>query len=108
MNIDNGIKTEAREAIVKGFFATLNQTLQSTIESQSKVALNEKQKSVLEATIKDIESIVSNRDKTEEKKREEISQRIEQMKQGMNVQLSDNLRQWIYGGIDAAAKLLRH
>ena len=43
LNIDNGIKTEAREAIVKGYFATLNQTLQSTIESQSKVTLNEKQ-----------------------------------------------------------------
>ena len=53
LNIDNGIKTEAREAIVEGYFATLNQTLQSTIESQSKVTLNEKQRSVLEATIKD-------------------------------------------------------
>ena len=60
---------QARKAIVEGYFATLNQTLQSTIESQSKVTLNEKQKSVLEETIKGIESIVSNRDKTEEKKR---------------------------------------
>lgn len=108
LNIENGIKTEAREAIVAGFFATLNQTLQSTIESQSKVALNEKQKNVLEATIRDLESVISNRDMTEEKKRQEINQRIEQMKQGMNVQISDNLRQWIYGGIEAAAKLLKH
>ena len=73
LNIDNEIKTEAKEAIVAGYFAALNQTLQSTIESQSKVTLNEKQKSVLEATIKDIESVVSNRDMTEEKKRQEIS-----------------------------------
>ena len=77
LNIDNKIKTEAKEAIVAGYFAALNQTLQSTIESQSKVTLNERQKSVLDETIKDIKSIVSNRDMTEEKKRQEISQRIE-------------------------------
>lgn len=106
LKIDNEIKTEAKDAIVAGYIASLNATLQSTIESQSKVTLNEEQKKVLEATVKDIESTVLNRNMTEEKRREEIDQKIEKMKRDMDIQISDNLREWIYGGINAAAKLL--
>lgn len=106
LKIDNHIKEEAADNIIKGYWMNLQTQWQQVIESQSKVKLNEEQKNVLEATVRDIESTINNRDLTEEQRRKEIDKHIEQMSQTIEYMKQDNLRKWIYGGIDSAVDVV--
>lgn len=106
LNIDNEIKNDAREAIIGNYFADLKTKAQSIIESQAKVQLNKQQIKLLKENIKDIQSIVTNRDMTEEKRRKAIDTEIDYMLYKMNLENQQNIRQWIYEGIDAVSKLM--
>lgn len=106
LNIDNEIKNDAREAIIGNYFADLKTKAQSIIESQAKVQLNKQQIKLLKENIRDIQSIVTNRDMTEEKRRKAIDTEIDYMLYKMNLENQQNIRQWIYEGIDAVSKLM--
>lgn len=106
MNIDNEIKNDAREAIIGNYFADLRTKAQSIIESKAKVRLNEQQIELFRKNIKDIQSIITNRDMTEEKKRRAIDTEIDYTMYKMGLEDQQNIRQWIYEGIDAVSKLM--
>lgn len=106
MNIDNGIKNDAREAIIGNYFADLKTKAQSVIESQTKVQLNKQQIEVFKKNMEDIQSIITNRDMTEEKRRYAIDTEINYTLYRMGLEDQQNIRQWIYEGIDAVSKLL--
>ena len=106
MNIDNGIKNDAREAIIGNYFANLKTKAQSVIESQAKVQLNKKQIEVFEKNMEDIQSIITNRDMTEEKRRKAIDTEIDYTLYKMGLEGQQNVRQWIYEGINAVSKLM--
>ena len=77
LNIDNGIKNEAREAIIKNYFADLETKAQSIIESKAKVQLSKQQIELFKNNIKDIQSVITNRDMTEEQRRRAINTEID-------------------------------
>lgn len=106
MNIDNEIKNDAREAIIGNYFADLKTKAQSIIESQAKVRLNKQQIELFRKNIKDIQSIITNRDMTEEKRRRAIDTEIDYTLYKMGLEDQQNIRQWIYEGIDAVSKLM--
>ena len=76
MNIENGIKNDAREAIIGNYFADLKTKAQNVIESKTKVQLNKQQIEVLKKNMEDIQSIITNRDMTEEKRRKAIDTEV--------------------------------
>ena len=106
MNIDNGIKNDAREAIIGNYFADLKVKGQQIIESKSKVKLNERQMNVFNETIKDIQSMITNRDMTEEARRKSIDTEVNYMLYKMGLEGQQNVREWIYEGINAVSKLM--
>lgn len=106
MNIDNGIKNDAREAIIGNYFADLKTKAQSVIESQTKVQLNKQQIEVFKKNMEDIQSIITNRDMTEEKRRKAIDTEIDYTLYKMGLEGQQNVRQWIYEGINAVSKLM--
>ena len=106
MGFDNEIKNRAKEAIIGNYFADLKVKGQQIIESRSKVKLNEKQLNVFDVTMSDIKSTITNRDMTEETKRKSIDTEINYMLYKMDLQDQENIRKWIYEGIDAISKLM--
>ena len=106
MNIDNGIKNDAREAIIGNYFADLKTKAQKVIESQAKVQLSKQQMEVFKKNIEDIQSIITNRDMTEEKRRKAIDTEIDYTLYKMGLEGQQNVRQWIYEGINAVSKLM--
>lgn len=106
MGIDNEIKNKSKEAIIANYFADLKVKAQQVIESNSKVRLNEKQLKVFDETINDIKSTVTNRDLTEEAKRKSIDTEINYMLFKMGLEGQQNVREWIYEGINAVSKLM--
>lgn len=106
MGFDNEIKNKSKEAIIKNYFADLKVKAQQIIESQSKVNLNERQLDVFDATMDDIKSTITNRDMTEEAKRKSIDTEVKYMLYKMNLEGQQNIREWIYEGINAASKLM--
>ena len=106
MNIDNGIKNDAREAIIGNYFADLKTKAQSVIESQAKIQLNKQQIEVFKKNMEDIQSIITNRDMTEEKRRKAIDTEIDYTLYKMGLEGQQNIRQWIYEGINAVSKLM--
>lgn len=106
LKIENHIKEEAAENIIKGYWMNLQTQWQQVIESRSRVKLNEEQRNVLEATVRDIESTINNRNLTEEQRRKEIDKHIDQMSESIEYMKQDNMRKWIYGGIDSAVDVV--
>lgn len=106
MGLDNEIKNKSKEAIIGNYFADLKVKGQQIIESNSKVKLNERQLNVLEETIKDIKSTVTNRDMTEEARRKSIDTEVNYMLYKMGLEGQQNVREWIYEGINAVSKLM--
>lgn len=106
MGFDNEIKNKSKEAIIGNYFADLKVKGQQIIESNSKVKLNEKQLNVLDVTMSDIKSAITNRDMTEETRRNAINTEINYMLYKMDIGDQENIREWIYGGIDAVSKLM--
>lgn len=106
MGFDNEIKNKSKEAIIGNYFADLKVKGQQIIESNSKVKLNERQLNVLDETINDIKSTVTNRDMTEEARRKSIDTEVNYMLYKMNLEGQQNVREWIYEGINAVSKLM--
>lgn len=106
MGFDNEIKNRSKEAIIGNYFADLKVKAQQVIESQSKVNLNERQLNVFDATIDDIKSVITNRDMTEEARRKSIDTEINYMLYKMGLEGQQNIREWIYEGINAVSKLM--
>lgn len=106
MGFDNEIKNRSKEAIIGNYFADLRVKGQQIIESNSKVKLNEKQLNVLDETINDIKSTVTNRDLTEEARRKSIDTEVNYMLYKMGLEGQQNIREWIYEGINAISKLM--
>lgn len=106
MGFDNEIKNKSKEAIIGNYFADLKVKGQQIIESNSKVKLNERQINVLEETINDIKSTVINRDMTEEARRKSIDTEVNYMLYKMGLEGQQNVREWIYEGINAVSKLM--
>lgn len=106
MGFDNEIKNKSKEAIIGNYFADLKVKGQQIIESNSKVKLNEKQLNVFDETINDIRSTVTNRDMTEEVRRKSIDTEVNYMLYKMGLEGQQNLREWIYEGINAVSKLM--
>ena len=94
MGFDNEIKNKSKEAIIGNYFADLKVKTQQVIESQSKVKLNESQQNVLNATIKDIESTIMNRDMTEETRRKSIDTEIDYLLFKMGLEGQQMYRDW--------------
>lgn len=106
MGFDNEIKYKSKDAIIGNYFADLKVKGQQVIESNSKVKLNERQLNVLDETINDIKSTVINRDMTEEARRKSIDTEVNYMLYKMGLEGQQNVREWIYGGINAVSKLM--
>ena len=106
MGLDNEIKNKSKEAIIANYFADLKVKGQQIIESHSKVKLNERQLNVLDETMKDIRSTITNRDMTEESKRKAIDTEVNYLLYKMDLEDQKNVREWIYEGIDAISKLM--
>lgn len=106
MGFDNEIKNKSKEAIIGNYFADLKVKGQQIIESKSKVKLNEKQLNVFDETINDIKSTIVNRDMTEEAKRKSIDTEVNYMLYKMGLEGQQNVREWIYEGINAVSKLM--
>jgi hypothetical protein len=106
MGFDNEIKNKSKEAIIGNYFADLKVKGQQIIESNSKVKLNEKQLNVFDETINDIRSMIINRDMTEEARRKSIDTEVNYMLYKMNLEGQQNVREWIYEGINAVSKLM--
>ena len=106
MGFDNEIKNKSKEAIIGNYFADLKVKGQQIIESNSKVKLNEKQLNVFDETINDIRSTVTNRDMTEEARRKSIDTEVNYMLYKMGLEGQQNVREWIYEGINAVSKLM--
>lgn len=106
MGFDNEIKNKSKEAIIGNYFADLKVKGQQIIESNSKVKLNERQLNVFDETIKDIKSTITNRDMTEETRRKAIDTEVNYMLYKMNLEGQQNVREWIYEGINAISKLM--
>lgn len=106
MGIDNEIKNKSKEAIIGNYFADLKVKGQQIIESKSKVKLNERQLDVFKATIDDVKSTITNRDMTEEAKRKSIDTEVNYMLFKMGLEGQQNVREWIYQGINAISKLM--
>lgn len=106
MGFDNEIKNKSKEAIIGNYFADLKVKGQQIIESNSKVKLNEKQLNIFDETINDIRSTVTNRDLTEEAKRKSIDTEVNYLLYKMGLEGQQNVREWIYEGINAISKLM--
>lgn len=106
MGFDNEIKNKSKDAIIGNYFADLRVKGQQIIESSSKVKLNEKQLNVFDETINDIRSTVTNRDMTEEARRKSIDTEVNYMLYKMGLEGQQNIREWIYEGINAVSKLM--
>lgn len=106
MGFDNEIKNKSKEAIIGNYFADLKVKGQQIIESNSKVKLNERQLNVFDETINDIRSAVTNRDLTEEARRKSIDTEVNYMLYKMGLEGQQNVREWIYEGINAVSKLM--
>ena len=106
MGFDNEIKNKSKDAIIGNHFADLKVKGQQIIESNSKVKLNEKQLNVFDETINDIKSTVTNRDMTEEARRKSIDTEVNYMLYKMGLEGKQNVREWIYEGINAVSKLM--
>lgn len=106
MGFDNEIKNKSKEAIIANYFADLKVKGQQIIESNSKVKLNERQINVFDETINDIRSTVTNRDMTEEARRKAIDTEVNYMLYKMGLENQQNVREWIYEGINAISKLM--
>ena len=106
MGLDNEIKNKSKDAIIGNYFADLKVKGQQIIESLSKVKLNEKQLNVFDETIKDIRSIITNRDMTEEARRKSIDTEVNYMIYKMGLEGQQNVREWIYEGINVVSKLM--
>lgn len=106
MGFDNEIKNKSKDAIIGNYFADLKVKGQQIIESNSKVKLNEKQLNVFDETISDIRSTVTNRDMTEEARRKSIDTEVNYMLYKMGLEGQQNVREWIYEGINAISKLM--
>lgn len=106
MGFDNEIKNKSKEAIIGNYFADLKVKGQQILESNSKVKLNERQLNVFDETIKDIRSTVTNRDMTEEARRKSIDTEVNYMLYKMGLEGQQNVREWIYEGINAVSKLM--
>lgn len=106
MGFDNEIKNKSKEAIIGNYFADLKVKAQQVIESQSKVNLNKRQLDVFDTTIEDIKSTITNRDLTEEARRKSIDTEVNYMLFKMGLEGQQNIREWIYEGINAASKLM--
>lgn len=106
MGLDNDIKNQSKEAIIGNYFADFKVKMQQIIESQSKVKLNERQTEVFGATIDDIKSTITNRDMTEEARRKSIDTEVNYMLYKMGLEGQQNVREWIYEGINAVSKLM--
>lgn len=106
MGLDNEIKDKSKEAIIGNYFADLRVKGQQIIESHSKVKLNERQLNVFDETMKDIRSTITNRDMTEEARRKAIDTEVNYMLYKMDLEGQQNVREWIYEGIDAVSKLM--
>ena len=106
MGLDNEIKNKSKEAIIGNYFADLKVKGQQIIESHSKVKLNERQLNVFDETMKDIRSTITNRDMTEEARRKAIDTEVNYMLYKMDLEDQQNMREWIYEGIDAVSKLM--
>jgi hypothetical protein len=72
----------------------------------SKVKLNERQVNVFNERINDIKSTITNRDMTEETRRRAIDTEVNYMLYKMDLEGQQNVREWIYEGIDAISKLM--
>ena len=106
MGFDNEIKNKSKDAIIGNYFADLKVKGQQIIESNSKVKLNERQLDVFDETINDIRSTVTNRDMTEEARRKSIDTEVNYMLYKMGLEGQQNVREWIYEGINAVSKLM--
>ena len=106
MGFDNEIKNKSKDAIIGNYFADLKVKGQQIIESNSKVKLNERQLNVFDETINDIRSTVTNRDMTEEARRKSIDTEVNYMLYKMGLEGQQNVREWIYEGINAVSKLM--
>lgn len=106
MGFDNEIKNKSKDAIIGNYFADLKVKGQQIIESNSKVKLNERQLNVFDETINDIKSTVTNRDMTEEARRKSIDTEVNYMLYKMGLEGQQNVREWIYEGINAVSKLM--
>lgn len=106
MGFDNEIKNKSKDAIIGNYFADLKVKGQQIIESNSKVKLNERQLNVFDETIKDIRSTITNRDMTEETRRKSIDTEVNYMLYKMDLEGQQNVREWIYEGINAVSKLM--
>lgn len=106
MGFDNEIKNKSKEAIIGNYFADLKVKGQQIIESNSKVELNKRQLDVFDETINDIKSTVTNRDMTEEARRKSIDTEVNYMLYKMGLEGQQNVREWIYEGINAVSKLM--
>lgn len=106
MGFDNEIKNKSKEAIIGNYFADLKVKAQQVIESQSKVNLNKRQLDVFDTTIEDIKSTITNRDLTEEARRKSIDTEVNYMLFKMGLEGQQNIREWIYEGINAVSKLM--
>lgn len=106
MGFDNEIKNKSKEAIIGNYFADLKVKGQQIIESNSKVKLNKRQLDVFDETINDIRSAVTNRDLTEAARRKSIDTEVDYMLYKMGLEGQQNVREWIYEGINAVSKLM--
>lgn len=106
MGFDNEIKNKSKDAIIGNYFAELRVKGQQIIESNSKIKLNEKQLDVFNERMKDIRSTITNRDMTEETKRKAIDAEVNYMLYKMDLEGQQNVREWIYEGINAVSKLM--
>ncbi len=106
MGFDNEIKNKSKDAIIGNYFADLKLKGQQIIESTSRVKLNERQLNVFDETINDIKSMITNRDLTEEARRKAIDTEVDYMLYKMGLEGQQNVREWIYEGIDAVSKLM--
>lgn len=106
MGLDNEIKNKSKESIIGNYFADLKLKGQQIIESISKVKLNERQVNVFNERINDIKSTITNRDMTEETRRRAIDTEVNYMLYKMDLEGQQNVREWIYEGIDAISKLM--
>lgn len=106
MGFDNEIKNKSKNAIIGNYFADLKVKGQQIIESNSKVKLNERQLNVFDETINDIRSTITNRNMTEEARRKSIDTEVNYMLYKMGLEGQQNVREWIYEGINAVSKLM--
>ena len=106
MGFDNEIKNKSKDAIIGNYFADLKVKAQEVIESQSRVKLNEKKQNVFDVTIDDIRSTITNRDMTEEARRKSIDTEVNYLLYKMGLEGQQNVREWIYEGINAISKLM--